>query len=148
MNFKDLQEMILKKIDYKLSPLLSAELHSLQSEGKPWGLAVVGRMATELKVTPTSKVLALVTNNLYGDFLDDSKLPQKDDVGKEREWIQKKLKDAGWKRPFNNFADLCEAAELLGVGVDYVYAFLAWERSDELVVEAFKFLGDPTKEAA
>jgi hypothetical protein len=146
MNFKDLQEMILKRIDFKLSPLLSAELHSLQFEGKPWSLTSVNRMAQELHAGCGSRFLALITNNLYGDFLDSTNLPGPNDPAGR--WIRKKLKESGWERPLNNFKDLCEAAELLGVGIDYLFAFLSQENPKELEKQAFNLLSDPTKVAA
>jgi hypothetical protein len=146
MNFKDLQEMILKRIDFKLSPLLSAELHSLQFEGKPWGLKSVNCMAQELHAGSGSRFLALVTNSLYGDFLDSTNLPGPNDVGSD--WIRKKLKDAGWEKPFRTFEDLTEAAELLGVGIDYLFALLSEENPKELEKQAFNLLSDPMKVAS
>jgi hypothetical protein len=103
-------------------------------------------MAEELHAGSGSRFLALVTGNLYKDFLDSTNLPGPNDVGSE--WIRKKLEDAGWENPFRTLEDLTQAAELLGVGIDYVFALLSEENPKELEKQAFNLLSDPTREAA
>jgi len=149
IDYLELQKTILNFVDHGFSEgsmeaariRLVSELSDLTIDGIPWPLKKLNELAERFDISPASKLLATGTGNKYGRFLD-AELDQEIEPGREREFIRKKIMEAGWKGPVKTLADLIELAHSIGEGgnVDFVFALLNGENFEDLQRLAFQVL--------